>query len=170
MKLSRALSLGVAGSGLILIVLWIGGQIAGTEADLCTVTAALLFGDTGPAAWVGALGIQLLLGGIAAVVYAGFFEYVAERAGALLGLAVAVPHVLFAGLVVGFLPASPMIDVGVMPPGAFYEYRGLWCIAAFIIGHLAFGLLAGMGYGATRHAYPKGRRLWAESPRAGSAP
>jgi hypothetical protein len=166
MRLSRAISAGVVGCAIVVALVWLGGQIDHTDADLPALAASIVFGDTGTAAWIGGLVTQLIIATVAAFVYAGVFEFVTERANVWLGLAIAVPHVIVAGLVVGFLPASRMIEGGVTPPGAFFEYRGLWCVVAFIVAHLAFGAVVGLLYAPTRHAYPRAHRRWSEAPRS----
>ncbi len=165
MKVRRALFSGVIGSVLVLILVWMGGRLGDADADLAALTAAVLFRNAAGAAWVGGFVAQLIVGAIAGVVYCGIFELVTERAGAWIGLAVAIPHAIIAGLAVGFLPAHRMLDAGVAPPGAFYEFRGAWCIAAFVLAHLAFGCSIGAMYGQTTHTYARVRRHWAEASR-----
>ena len=166
MKLGRAILVGVIGAVIVFVIVWITGRVVGVAADLASLTAAALVGQTGGAAWVAGFVAQLLLGACAAIVYAAIFEWVTERSGAWIGLAIAIAHVIVAGLVVGFLPGERLIEAGVMPPGAFYEYRGPWCIAAFVVAHLVFGWFVGITYGATRQNRRWVSRPWAEVPRS----
>jgi len=154
MKLERVIVAGVVGGCAVLLIVWAGGLLAHADGDLVGLSAAALFARAGWIAWVGGLIAQLVVAVAAAIAYAIVFEWVTRRANALIGLAVALPHVIIAGLVVGFLPASRLIAGDVMPPGAFYEFRGAWCIAAFVAAHLAFGVLVGAMYGRTRHTMP----------------
>jgi hypothetical protein len=169
MKLWRAVGIGVLGDAIVMAVVWLGGRMGGTSADLAGLTAACATGRADGSAWLLGLVLQLVLGACAALVYAALFEWLFERAGAWLGLAVAVPHAVIAGLIVGFLPADRLMAAGVMPPGAFYEFRGGWCIVAFVVAHLAFGWLVGAAYGATRHAVRGAPRTWFEVPRSGDS-
>lgn len=106
--------------------------------------------------------MQLVVAVIAALAYAAAFEWVTRHAGALIGFAIAIPQAVVAGLVVGFLPVTRMLDAGIAPPGAFLEYRGAWTVAAFILEHLVFGVVVGGLYGTTQHAVPVHSAVWVD--------
>jgi hypothetical protein len=110
--------------------------------------------------WLAGFVAQLIVAVIAAIVYAAIFEWVTRRAGFWIGVAIAVPHLVIAGLIVGFLPADPLIAAGLRAPGAFFEYEGVWAVIAFICAHLAFGAVVGTIYGATRHPATAAPRIW----------
>jgi hypothetical protein len=165
MKIGRAVLAGSVGAVVVIVVVWLGGRLAGTSADLAALTAACIAGRAGGPSWFVGLFAQLVLGACAALVYAALFERLFEHAGAWLGLAVAVPHVIVAGLIVGFLPGDRIIAAGLTPPGAFYEFGGRWCIGGFIVAHLLFGWLVGVTYRRPRHATSRASRGWLEVPR-----
>ncbi len=162
MKLSRAILAAILGCIVVLLVVWLAGRLTNADSDLSALAGAVVTAGNDPAAWLVGLAIQIVIAMLAALVYAALFEGVTRRAGALVGLAIAVPHAVIAGLVVGFLPAAPLAGAGIMPPGAFLEYRGLWCVAGFVAAHLAFGAILGAVYGATRHTSEVAPVRWRE--------
>jgi hypothetical protein len=103
---------------------------------------------------------QLFVAIVAALVYAAIFEWVVRRAGAVMGFLIALVHVVVAGIGVGFLPVSGMLDAGISPPGAFLEYRGWWAIGTFVLAHLAFGVIVGIVYGEPLHSVETMRGTW----------
>lgn len=159
-RVGRAVAAGIAGGILVVAAVRIAGWLVASDADLCTLGGAVLLGRTDAIGWLVGAAAQLLIAIVAALVYALVFECVTRRAGALIGLAIAVPHVVIAGLAVGFVPAARMLDLGMGPPGAFLEYRGGWVIATFVLAHLAFGTIVGAWYGTTRHSDGRERRQW----------
>ena len=165
MRVSRAIAAGVIGALVVLSLVWIVGWVQGVDTDLCALTAAVVFGSTGGAAWLGGFVIQLVVGAVAALVYGALFEWVTARAGGWVGFAIGVAHAILAGLAVGFLPGDRILDAGLTPPGAFYEYRGAWCLVAFVCAHLFFGIFVGRVYGDTEHQPSRETRRWAEVPR-----
>jgi hypothetical protein len=162
MKLGRAISAGIAGGIVVVTAMCVIGWITGAHADLCRLGGVILTGRLDAIGWLTGAATQLVVAIIAAIVYAAIFELVTRRAGALLGLAIAVPHVIVAGLAIGFVPASRLIDAGIGPPGAFMEYRGAWVVATFVLAHLAFGALVGRLYGNAQHAPEKASYRWKE--------
>lgn len=162
MKIGRAIVAGIVGCIVVIVALIVVGWIAGTDADLCRLGGVILTGRLDAVGWLAGAVAQLVIAIIAALVYAAIFEFVTRRAGPLIGLAIAVPHVIVAGLAMGFIPASPLIDAGIGPPGAFMEYRGPWVIATFVLAHLVFGALVGRLYGSVRHAPATARYVWKE--------
>lgn len=159
-RVGRAETAGIAGGILVVVVVRVAGWLVESDADLCTLGGAVLLRRTDAVGWLAGAVAQLLIAIVAALVYALVFEWVTRRAGALIGLAIAVPHVVIAGLAVGFIPAARMLDLGIGPPGAFLEYRGGWVVAAFVLAHLAFGTIVGAWYGKTRHADLRERQEW----------
>ncbi len=162
MKAGRAIILGIVGCVLVLGIVWVGGRLEHTDADLSALAAAVLFARADGLAWIGGFITQLVVGAIAGLVYAACFEWVTERAGPLIGLAIGIPHAIVAGIIIGLLPGQRMLDAAIAPPGAFYEYRGLWCVIAVVLAHLVFGTFVGALYGPTRHTYARSHRRWAE--------
>jgi magnesium-transporting ATPase (P-type) len=165
MKLERVISAGIIGCVVVLALVWLAGYFAGADADLVALTAATVFGRVAAGTWIAGFAIQLVLAFVASAVYAALFEWVTLRSGLLIGLVIGIPHAVVAGLAVGFLPGDRLLGAGIAPPGAFFEYRGVWCLVAFIAAHLIFGCIVGAMYGATRHAAPTVRRTWTEVAR-----
>jgi uncharacterized membrane protein len=160
MRISRVLLSGVVGCIVAVAIMVLAARLSGSAVDICTLTGALVIGRTDALGWAVGFIVQLTIAVIAAFVYAGIFEWVTRRAGALIGLAIAVPHVVIAGLSIGFVPAAPLIAHNVAPAGAFLEYEGGPAIVAFVCAHLAFGAVVGSLYGKTRHTIPANRREW----------
>src|SRR6478672_893066 len=123
MKLGRAISAGVVGGIVVVTALCVTGWMTGANADLCRLGGVVLTGRLDAIGWLAGATAQLAIAIVAAIVYAAIFELVARRAGPLVGLAIAVPHVIVAGLAMGFVPTSRLLDAGIGPPGAFMEYR-----------------------------------------------
>lgn len=169
MKLSRAVIAGVLGALVVLLIVAVGGRVQGawSDGDLCGITAAALFLRSGGVAWWGGLATQLVIGAVAGVVYGALFEWVTAHAGAWIGLVIGVGHAAVAGIAMGFVPAQRLIAARVMPPAAFLEYRGVWCVLAFVLAHVVFGTLQGWLYGRTRHAPAGASRSWVEVPPTG---
>jgi len=162
MKIGRAIVAGIVGGIVVVIALIVVGWLVGANADLCRLGGVILTRRLDAAGWLAGAVAQLVIAIIAALVYAAIFELVTRRADALIGLAIAVPHVIVAGLAMGFIPASPLIDAGIGPPGAFMEFRGPWVIVTFVLAHLAFGALVGRLYGNTRHSPDLASYRWVE--------
>jgi hypothetical protein len=160
MKTWRAIVAGLAGGVLAVAIVQGAAWVSGGEGDLCGLLGAVVTGDAGTAAWIAGCVAQLAMAAAGGIVYAAIFEWVVTRAGALTGAAIAVPHAIVAGLAMGFLPASRLLDAGVMPPGAFMEYRGATVLAAFVAAHLVFGAVVGGTYGGTRHAVRSTTLVW----------
>jgi hypothetical protein len=162
MKTGRAITAGIVGGIVVVIALIAVGWITGASSDLCRLGGVILTGRLDVVGWLAGALAQLVIAIIAAIVYAVIFEFVTRRADPLIGLAVAVPHVIVAGLAMGFLPAAPLIDAGIGPPGAFMEYRGPWVIVTFVLAHLAFGAIVGKLYGSARHSPVAASYRWTE--------
>lgn len=166
LKFRRALAVGAAGAVVAVGILLLGGWILNAPMDPCALIALVLFGDAGAWAWVAGFVIQIAVGAAVAVVYAAVFEWFAQRAGALAGLVVAVPHVIGAGLAVGLVPPVYQDPAGPAVPGAFMAYGGVWAVVVFCAAHLAFGAIVGAAYGGVLHPIlPADAVRWREAPR-----
>lgn len=162
MKPARAIAAGILGTVVVIVVVRVGGLVAGYDADLCALLGASILEDRGIWPWLLGAALQLVIGVVAAIVYAVIFERVTRRAGGIVGFIVALGHAVIAGLAIGFLPAARLIQASTAPPGAFMEYRGVIVVAAFVIAHLAFGTIVGLLYGRPRHALIAPRVVWHE--------
>lgn len=170
MKFRRAVLAGFVGGGVVILAMAIAGSLSGTDSDLCVLAGTAITGRSGAMSWLIGCLSQVVVAIIAALVYAAVFEWIVRKAGALVGLAIAVPHAVIAGIVIGFLPVRGMVDAGVSAPGAFLEYRGWAVIVTFVLAHFVFGAIVGAMYGATLHRIPSARPAWrdvtTESPDA----
>lgn len=162
MKLSRAIVGGLIGGVAVMAIVWLAGWATGGDGDLSALLGAVITHDDGLLAWTSGCVVQLVVAVIAAIAYAAIFEWVVRRGGAIVGLVVAMGHVIVAGLAVGFLPVDGIVAAGLQPPAAFMEYRGLWVLAAFVLAHLMFGISVGAMYGHTIHAAPRAKVQWQE--------
>jgi hypothetical protein len=162
-KVSRAILPGVVGAVLVYAIVRLAGVLANSPSDLCQLLGSSVTAAGGLWAWLLGAVAQLVLGIVASLVYAAIFEWVTQRAGALIGVLIAIAHAVAAGLAIGFLPAGRLIAAGVAPPGAFMEYRGIALVSAFVIAHLAFGMLIGAMYGRPRHAAATPTVVWREA-------
>jgi uncharacterized membrane protein len=166
MRIRRLIFSGIVGGIVAVAIIVVTERLAGSTIDICTIAGVLVTGRTDPAGWLVGFVVQLVIAVIAAFVYAALFEWVTRRPGSLVGLAIAIPHTIVAGLSVGFLPGDSLLARDVPPSGAFLEYEGWWAVLAFVGAHLVFGVLIGLMYGKTRHAIPSTRRLWLDVSRS----
>jgi len=144
------------------VIVRLGGRLAGHDADLCALLGASIAAHRGIWPWLLGAALQLVIGIVVAIVYAAIFEWVTRRAGGVVGFIVGLGHTVIAGLAVGFLPAARLIEAATAPPGAFMEYRGPLVVVAFMIAHLAFGIIIGFLYGRPRHALIAPPVVWHE--------
>jgi len=163
MKLTRAVVAG-GGAALVVVLLLLAAQrILGVPTDLGTLLGTLALPDGGVGAWLVGTAGQVVVGAAAGALYAAVFEFVFRRAGPLAGLAVAVPHVVVAGLAVGFLPV--WLGTGTEAvPGAFLGFGGARAVVCFVAAHLLFGALVGWCYGRTRHRAAAPAPRWRDLP------
>jgi hypothetical protein len=162
MKAFRTLIIGVLGAVLAVGIERIAGWVASRDADLCLLVGAVLTGRVSTGSMIIGCAAQLAVAVVSAYVYALIFEYVTRRAGAVIGFVVGLGHVVVAGFIVGFMPAARLMEAGVMPPGAFMEYRGSIVLVGFLLAHLAFGTFVGATYGATEHGASPAEPRWRE--------
>jgi hypothetical protein len=157
MRSRRAIFAGIVGCIVVVTIVAAAERLSGSGADICSMSGALVIGRTDALGWVVGFVVQSVIAVIAAFVYGAIFEWVTRHAGAIIGLAIAIPHVIIAGLGVGFIPADPLLARNLAPPGAFLEYEGSWAVLAFVCAHLLFGVVVGSLYGKTRHTIPTSR-------------
>jgi hypothetical protein len=162
MRLGRAIGAGIVGGIIVVAAIGVAGWITRANADLCRLGGVILTGRMDAVGWLAGAVVQLVIAIIAAIIYAAIFEWVTRRSGPLIGLAIAVPHVIVAGLAIGFVPAWRLIEAGIGPPGAFMEYRGPWVLMTFVLAHLVFGALVGKLYGRAQHAPATASYRWRE--------
>ena len=166
MRTRRTILAGIVGCVVTVSIIGLATRVSSSSGDICALVGALVTGRTDMLGWLAGFVVQLVVGVIAAFVYAAIFEWVTRRAGIVLGLAIAVPHMVIAGLSVGFLPGDALIASGLLPVGAFFEYAGGWVVIAFVCAHLAFGAVVGTLYGRPRHEIPPTGRGWLQDDAA----
>lgn len=103
-------------------------------------------------AWLTGAAAHVAGGALFALIYAAVFEWVTRRGGALVGLALAVPHALVAGLALAFLPVLRPAAFTANPPGAFLEYGGVGAVVAFFVFVGVYGALVGLLYGTVERS------------------
>lgn len=95
------------------------------------------------------------------LLYATFFQAVAHNdhlAG--WGVLAGAIHGLIGGIVVGAWPdLHPDMPGTVPPPGVFYRHYGRHDVIEFVVGHLWFGLAAGVLYALLHADLPPGAAL-----------
>jgi hypothetical protein len=110
-----------------------------------------------PVGWVGhaVLAVAIVL------LYATFFQAVAHNDHlAWWGLLAGAVHGLLGGIVVGAWPdLHPDMPDRVPPPGVFYRHYGWPDVGQFIVGHLWFGVAAGVLYALLHAGLPPGAAL-----------
>lgn len=162
MKIVRALVSGLVGAVATVLLFLAAHVVLGPAADPSVVIGQLVLPDSGAAAWaLGAL-LQLVLGTVTGIAYAIVFEFVFRHAGWLAGIAVAIPHVVVAGLAVAWF----RVGVGPYDPalaGAFLAFAGLAAAVWFVAAHCAYGAIVGACYGATRHRASAAAVTWHEA-------
>ncbi|MDK3256625.1 hypothetical protein [Blastococcus capsensis] len=95
------------------------------------------------------------------LLYATFFQAVAHNDHlAWWGLLTGAIHGLVGGIVVGAWPdLHPDMPDPVPPPGVFYRHYGRHDVIEFLVGHLWFGLAAGILYALLHADLPTGAAL-----------
>jgi hypothetical protein len=151
MRVRRALSAGVLASVAALLVAWGVRRATGATLDPAGSLGRLLL----PASWAMWSSVVLTAGAVAHIAggallglaYAAVFEWVTRRAGALVGLALAVPHAVVTGLAFAFLPLLRPELFAASPPGAFLAYGGAGATVSLLAFVLVYGALVGALYG-----------------------
>jgi hypothetical protein len=170
MKLARAIGSGLLGGGVAGVVFCAGIWPLHANSDVVALFGVMIVSGGGVVAWLIGCMVQLVVAAIVGVIYAVVFEWVTRRSGALVGLLIAIPHLVVAGLAMGFIPMGGG-ELGVGHPGAFLEYRGALAIVVFVIAHLLYGITVGVAYGRPRHALPAERPLtWEDVSAAPTEP
>jgi hypothetical protein len=120
--------------------------------DIFDEAGSILRAPAGVRRLVGWCGHATLAVGIV-LLYATFFAAVARNDHlALWGLFAGAVHGLLGGVVVGAWPdLHPRMPDPVPAPGVFYRHYGRRDVVTFLLGHLAFGVIAGVLY-ALLHA------------------
>lgn len=152
MKSRTAFWPGVVGGAMMSAILLAGRMLGMEGPNLELMTGSLVTGTISMTAWLTGYVIHLAVSGGIACIYSRAFEKITEEAGAALGIAFSVPHLVISGILLGFLPwihplmgGSPqMITPGTMgAPGFFAVNYGATGSFAFILVHLVYGAFVG---------------------------
>ncbi len=161
MKLGRALASGLVAAAAAVLIFLVAHVAVGRDADMSAILGEWITSRGDSFAWIAGAVAQLALGAIVGLAYAAAFEFVFRHSGALPGLAVAIPHVVIAGFAIAWLTAPPQVAAPLLV-GAFLAFVGPGAVAAFVIAHAAFGLVAGVLYGPTVHSPSEAAVVWRE--------
>ncbi|HJU66481.1 MAG TPA: hypothetical protein VJ596_12415 [Gemmatimonadaceae bacterium] len=146
MRAGRAVVAGLAGGVAMTLLGWLVRQ-SGIELNTERMLGTMLTWPAG-AAWLVGFAMHLMLSALFALAYAWGFEHITHRAGAMVGAAFAVIHIVLAGIAMTMIPAiHPMIPEQMPAPGAFMAGMGATFVALFIIEHLLYGSIVGATYG-----------------------
>jgi hypothetical protein len=156
MKIRRvtAFSLGVIAALVISLIMIVMREAEFGRLDLEMLHGSLVTGSFGPLTWAIGCGMQLLAGGLAALLYGMVFE-LAGVAGWRRGLLLGVPHSVLSGLWLALLPAlHPAVPEHpwLPAPGFMAQHYGAFSAIALVALHLLFGLIVGGGYPVNRPA------------------
>jgi hypothetical protein len=166
-KVGRALLAGFVGAVVAVLSFLVAHLVLGPAADPSSLLGSIVFPADPRAAWaLGAL-LQLIGGSIAGIAYAIVFEFVFRHAGALVGVAAAIPHVTIAGIAVAWMHVGGTRNDPALA-GAFLAFNGVLTAAWFVATHLVLGAVIGLCYGPTRHPASAAPVVWRELPQ-GSA-
>jgi len=151
MKLNRAFLGGVLRAGVMSVIMAMArgmGMKVNLEQMLGTMTGMMPSGTT----FAIDLAVHLMMGAAFAVAYAWLFEHVAHRGHWTTGALSAIPHVVFAGLMMGAIPMiHPLMPNPMPPPGVIMSELGPMGVGAMVMLHLIFGAIVGGVYGDLRN-------------------
>ncbi len=140
---------GIAG-GAVMSVLLAMARAMGMPARL-EMMMGTMFMEPGTAAYIVGLVMHLMISGLIALIYAWGFENVTHRAGAGMGMAFSIIHIIIGGI---FMAMMPMMHPRIPPmdaPGAFMSNLGAVGVIAFIVLHLIYGAIVGAIYAPVLH-------------------
>lgn len=157
---SLAAAAGLLGAVVMILVLWLARMAALTEFDFAASLGSAFTHDLSASAWTLGFIIHTALGIAFALAYAEVFEALG-RATWTRGVLLAIPHALFAGLVIWALPnVNPLIPQELPAPGYMAVNYGWLSFAVYVLMHLAFGAIVGGLYEVRpEHAVPRRRPL-----------
>ncbi|MEX2547165.1 MAG: hypothetical protein WD830_05180 [Chloroflexota bacterium] len=139
----------VAGAVMTAMVLMMKVANVGLQMDMHRTWGAMLrmYGTSG---WLVGLAVHFALSGIVGVLYAIGFAILGVSDGLWLwGLVGGLIHWAIAGMFMGMIHAMhPEIPEREPDPGAFMLKFGMPDIPAFLMGHLAYGVVFGIVYAA----------------------
>jgi hypothetical protein len=164
MRLGRSTAGGMVGALAAFTIVLLARWLLGEDSDLFPLLTGIPFyGAEGPAL-IGAIAVELLIGGAIAPLYALIFQRATLRAGWRIGAVLGLVHAGVAGLVIGFLPLLQSDPSPWTVPGAFLSFQGWGMGLALVFSHLAYGAIVGASYRlATRRAGQLTAVYWRET-------
>ncbi|MDE3155419.1 MAG: hypothetical protein KGN76_09975 [Acidobacteriota bacterium] len=147
MKVGQAIRDGLMGALVALAVLAIGGLLNTVRSGQMPVEWQVAYVIHHIGTYLVMLAVFLVAYGLAGLWYAAGFEKIVKDSGPAWGMLFALPHAVFFGFIMGFLPAfglwpdltSP--GPGIIFMGAFFSGPFIWLFA-----HFAYGIMMGTLY------------------------
>jgi hypothetical protein len=157
MRAKEAFVIGIGGGIAMIAATWLARFVAA-----CTDVPMLwgtMFLPASPEAWLlGAL-IQLLILGVAGLLYAWAFEHLTQHAGALTGVLFSLVHSLIGGIALGLVVrVHPRVPEAMPAPGWWALHYGAWGFIVLVLAHAVYGAVVGAAYepaGARAHRAPR---------------
>lgn len=148
MRSARAIVFGVLGAAAMSVVS-VPLRALGVPIRLEMLLGTLTGIQPGPQAFLIGVLMHLGLGAFFGLLYGALFERVWNHGGAFIGMITTIPHSLFIGMLIGFMPQfHPLVPEVLGEPGPYFSTQGGWLgPVAFFAIHLIYGAIVGGGYG-----------------------
>lgn len=145
---SKAFLGGVVGGAVMSAIMWMARNLMGMEVHLEQILGTLFGGPPTLGKTLMGFVLHLVLSGMIALLYAVGFEKVTQRASAGLGVLFSLPHIVLAGIFMGYiLPVMhPLVPEQMAGPGPFMSNLGILGVVAFVMLHLIYGAIVGAMY------------------------
>jgi len=143
MRIQQGWAVGIAG-GFVLSAVMAMARALGVPIHVEALWGTLIFPErTLPVVFFGMV-VHLTVCAVLGTLYLWVMDAV-NRGGPRVGILLAVPHAVTAGLALDWLPAvHPLVPLVFPAPGAFMTGFGVSGVAAFGLAHVAFGLVQGV--------------------------
>ena len=146
MRAGLAFWSGVIGAAVMVLGMWIARVLGGTGFNFGYWWGSMALGTTTGAAWGLGFIMQLVFGGLVALIFAAIFESIG-RSNWLLGLLGGVVFLVIGGFALeGVSSIHPAIPQVIPDPGFFTANYGAPSIATFCILTLIYGAIVGALY------------------------
>lgn len=147
MSWMKAFFAGIAGAALMTAIIAIARGAGFHIMDFSMMWGTLIGLAIGAAAWIVGFVIDLLVGGLFALLYAVIFKAF-SGAGLLRGGVIGIGHALITGLMIALLPLiHPLMNNGKMKsPGPYFSGHGIAGILFYFGIHIVYGATVGWLY------------------------
>jgi len=147
MKWRKAFLAGIVGAALMTIMLSSANAAGFHVLDFSMMWGTLTGLPLGTAAWLAGFGIQLVVGGLFALIYALVFN-VFSAAGAVRGAGIGILHAGTTGIFLPLLPlVHPLMNNGHMQsPGPYFAGHGIPGVLFYFGMHVVYGITVGWLY------------------------